>query len=310
MTERNRKEQAAAEAEELQKLKSLCSPHIKCFIAAHRNNTTVWPLNPYLFEIPQETKIAFLAILREQGIAFEYHLEYSILDKLLELEMLEQAQEHFNQSFARLKPKLNADDTIEQWANAYVDVFGNNLDYCNDFLQMAQSKGKDTGHHMLVPIHGEIERRARERHVNELKEVLQSGESVSKKTTILDVDLMSGIEFEKFLEKLFSAMGYLVAVTKATGDQGADLVIEKFGEKTAVQAKCYADKVGNYAVQEVLAAKSMYKAHRAMVVTNNYFTDAAKSLATANRIELWDRDKLHVRYTRMINKRQEWKGHL
>ena len=105
-------------------------------------------------------------------------------------------------------------------------------------------------------------------------------------------------------------MGYLVAVTKATGDQGADLVIEKFGEKTAVQAKCYADKVGNYAVQEVLAAKSMYKAHRAMVVTNNYFTDAAKSLATANRIELWDRDKLHVRYTRMINKRQEWKGHL
>jgi HJR/Mrr/RecB family endonuclease len=87
-------------------------------------------------------------------------------------------------------------------------------------------------------------------------------------------------------------MGYKVEITKTTGDQGADLVIEKFGEKTAVQAKCYASTVGNYAVQEVLAAKSLYKAHRAMVVTNNYFTDAAITLAAANHIELWDRDKL------------------
>ena len=69
-------------------------------------------------------------------------------------------------------------------------------------------------------------------------------------------------------------------------------MIEKFGERIAVQAKRYTSTVGNYAVQEVLAAKSMYQAHRAMVVTNNYFTDAAKNLAAANQIELWDRDKL------------------
>ena len=31
---------------------------------------------------------------------------------------------------------------------------------------------------------------------------------------------------------------------------------------------------------------------RAMVVTNRYFTSAARSLARANGVELWDRDRL------------------
>lgn len=109
---------------------------------------------------------------------------------------------------------------------------------------------------------------------------------------IEDIDGLSGYEFEEFLKNLFIKMGYQVEQTRLSGDQGADLVVVKFGEKTVVQAKCYSGKVGNYAVQEIFAAMNLYKAQKGMVVTNNYFTPAAFELADANNIELVDRNGL------------------
>lgn len=44
-------------------------------------------------------------------------------------------------------------------------------------------------------------------------------------------------------------MGYDVQNTPLSGDQGADLILEKFGEKTIVQAKRYQGNVTNRAVQ-------------------------------------------------------------
>lgn len=109
---------------------------------------------------------------------------------------------------------------------------------------------------------------------------------------IEDIDRLNGYEFEDFLKNLYLKMGYQVEQTRLSGDQGADVVIIKFGEKTVIQAKCYGGKVGNKAVQEILAALSLYKAQKGMVVTNNYFTPAAYELADANNIELIDRNGL------------------
>ncbi len=113
-----------------------------------------------------------------------------------------------------------------------------------------------------------------------------------------EVDQLNGYEFEDFLKNLFSKMGYQVEQTRLSGDQGADLVVVKFGEKTVIQAKRYGAKVGNYAVQEIMAAISLYKAQKGMVITNNYFTPAAVELANANDIELIDRNALEE----LINK--------
>lgn len=111
-------------------------------------------------------------------------------------------------------------------------------------------------------------------------------------TTLKDIDNFSGYEFERFLKQLFEKMGYEVEQTRLSGDQGADLVVVKFGEKTVIQAKRFAGKVGNKAVQEIMAAISLYKADKGMVVTNSYFTPAAVELGRANKIELIDRDQL------------------
>ena len=59
-----------------------------------------------------------------------------------------------------------------------------------------------------------------------------------------------------------------------------------------VQAKRSNDKIGNNAIQEVVASISYYKAQRGMVVTNNEFTPAAVDLAKSNKITLVDRSEL------------------
>lgn len=108
----------------------------------------------------------------------------------------------------------------------------------------------------------------------------------------LYIDNLSGEEFENYLHSLFEGLGYEVERTPASNDYGADLIIRRNEEKIVVQAKRYSSSVGISAIQEIVAAKSYYQADRCLVVTNNYFTSNAVSLANANDVELWDREQL------------------
>ena len=107
-----------------------------------------------------------------------------------------------------------------------------------------------------------------------------------------DIDRATGYDFERILKTLYESMGYSVEQTKLTGDQGADLVLVKFGERVVVQAKRHVGKIGNKAVQEIVAAVNHYNAVKGMVVTNSFFTPAAVAAARSNRIDLIDRDSL------------------
>jgi len=108
----------------------------------------------------------------------------------------------------------------------------------------------------------------------------------------INIDNFSGYEFENFLVILYKKMGYKVTHTKLTGDQGADLIIERNGEKNIIQAKCYEGSVGNKAVQEATAAVRFYQAVGGIVVTNSTFTKSAIELAKSNKIKLIGREKL------------------
>lgn len=109
---------------------------------------------------------------------------------------------------------------------------------------------------------------------------------------ISEIDRMDGITFERHLSHLFSSRGYRVQQTRARGDYGADLVLEKDGVRTVVQAKRWTKNVGVKAIQEAVAAKPMYGCDCAIVVTNRYFTEQAQFLARANGVRLWNRDEL------------------
>ena len=75
-------------------------------------------------------------------------------------------------------------------------------------------------------------------------------------------------------------------MTKATGDQGADVIAEKDGTHLVLQCKFYSTPVGNKAVQEAFAAQHHYRATVSAVVTNATFTPSAIALAATTGVLL------------------------
>ena len=105
-----------------------------------------------------------------------------------------------------------------------------------------------------------------------------------------DIDQMSGEEFEELLKYHFQEQGYKAQLTPKSHDYGADLVLKNgYGETIVVQAKRYGSSVGIKAIQEVIGARSYYNAQRAIVFTNNYFSNSAEQLAETSGVELYDR---------------------
>ncbi len=92
---------------------------------------------------------------------------------------------------------------------------------------------------------------------------------------------MRGEAFEQFLAEVFELLGYAVTLTKASGDQGIDLIVSGNGLKVGVQAKGYQDNVSNHAIMEAHAGMTYYGCHYSVVVTNSDFTRAARDLAAS-----------------------------
>lgn len=112
-------------------------------------------------------------------------------------------------------------------------------------------------------------------------------------STIDDIDIMEGYEFENYLKTLFFYAGFGAELTQKSKDYGADIILtDENHEKIVVQAKRYNKTVGVKSVQEVIGAKSHYKANEGMVVTNSTFSFEAETLAKENNIRLVDRKEL------------------
>ena len=93
------------------------------------------------------------------------------------------------------------------------------------------------------------------------------------------VDNLSPSEFERHISKRLETLGWSTSVTKASGDQGADVLANKDGVSIVIQCKLYSKPVGNKAVQEAIAAQKFYLTDMAAVVTNQSFTKSARDLA-------------------------------
>lgn len=110
-----------------------------------------------------------------------------------------------------------------------------------------------------------------------------------------------GVAFEQYLKGVLESAGCDMAqMTKASGDYGADLLIDHRGRRIILQAKSYSEKVGLDAVQEVATARKVYHAQEAWVVTDNEFTANARALAVENDVHLIDRNSLDSVGTRVL----------
>lgn len=106
-------------------------------------------------------------------------------------------------------------------------------------------------------------------------------------------EINNGYEFEEHVAEIFKELGYTVENTPKSKDQGADVIVTKFGRRTVIQVKYYSGAVGNSSIQEVVAAKAFYSADECMVVTNSTFTKSAEELAKVNDVKLIDGEELN-----------------
>ncbi len=107
------------------------------------------------------------------------------------------------------------------------------------------------------------------------------------------IDKLSGLEFENLLIEQFQKLGYKTIKTPATGDFGADIIVDTKSEtRFIIQCKRFKNKVNLKAVQEVVGALAHFNGDIGIVITSSSFLNSAIKLAESNDIELWDKNKL------------------
>jgi restriction system protein len=109
---------------------------------------------------------------------------------------------------------------------------------------------------------------------------------------LLEIDQMSGIEFESYIAAILKSQGYRTMTTPVSGDFGVDLIARRGADRIAIQIKRYSNRLNQDAVRQAVAGKDHYGCNKTMVVTSSYFTSAATILAASNRCELVDRTRL------------------
>jgi HJR/Mrr/RecB family endonuclease len=225
---------------------------------------------------------------------------YSVYSLLLE-EFINYAENDFKNSFKEQLPEINVLEEysiIEMIVNDNHGAIDNKtLFNCAAFL-MQKKIIKCDGNILdcVLVLLTNCQDYINNENKNSLIKSLQTNKDVNKiEITINEVDMMSGYEFENFISELFGKMGYITEVTKASGDQGIDVIAYNANKKVGIQSKCYSGTVGNSAIQEAAAGKNYYGLDKVIVVTNSFFTESAIKLAEANSVILWNRDILKAK---------------
>ncbi|MCF0056623.1 restriction endonuclease [Dyadobacter sp. CY356] len=235
------------------------------------------------FEINSKHNSEFLKMV--EVISFDWDLD---IESILEITRLE----HSRQKKISFKTNLKKHNPIlyNEYLDAALEQYGDNVtDYLDLLHQLLIEEN------IIIPQTPPSQILADAQNIRrvKLKEGLKK-QLISERSEvdIYTIDQMSPYQFETYIANLYKNNGYRVETTKITGDQGADVVLEKFGERFVIQVKLYSSPVGNKAVQEVCAAIKHYNAHQGIVITNNYFTPSARELSISNQITLIDRNQL------------------
>lgn len=207
----------------------------------------------------------------------------SELEWILKKELEEKNYRYFKEKIHSCSP-----EKLEDYIHSFLDAFGKNNEYIYFLERLLKDDNIQFDKNTLNAKMSEvIERIELERFEKKI-----SNSDYDNEFSIDKLDSITGYEFEYFLKNLFKKMGYEVKNTSLSNDQGADLIVSKFGDRVSVQAKRYSGGVGNKAIQEVVASIKHYKVDRGVVITTSYFTQQAINLAKSNNVELINRQEL------------------
>lgn len=110
---------------------------------------------------------------------------------------------------------------------------------------------------------------------------------LDRQTGLDSIRQLSWHEFEHLLAEAFRRQGYHLRDTGRGADGGVDLVLEKDGRRSLVQAKQWKTwKVGVKVVRELLGVVTAEQADEAILVTSGQVTGEARKFAEGNGIRL------------------------
>ncbi len=130
---------------------------------------------------------------------------------------------------------------------------------------------------------------------NEVLNYTDDYEEEQEQDTI-NIDAMSGTDFEHFCADLLRINGYKnVRITAGAGDHGIDIIADKDETKWGFQCKRWGAEthIGNEVVRDTFAGKAYYHCDIAVIITTTAFTRKAEEYARETGILLWGRDKLY-----------------
>ena len=176
-----------------------------------------------------------------------------------------------------------------------ISILHRDLDELRTQLIAHKSAAKQARHdlndakHRLQSLQSELTRKRQEARQLEL---LRSKQYQLEQLFSRDWRSMRGVEFEDFLEQVFILRGLRVETTKASGDQGVDLIVTNGHWRIAIQVKGYSDSVSNKAVQEAHTGMTFYDCNGSVVITNSQFTKSAIEIASTARCKLIGEDQI------------------
>jgi HJR/Mrr/RecB family endonuclease len=108
-----------------------------------------------------------------------------------------------------------------------------------------------------------------------------------------NVDQMRGIDFELYAAALLENEGFTdVRVTRASGDNGVDIIASRGERQYAIQAKRYKGTVSRRAVSDAVAGMVPYHCNACMVITSGRLSPKSRDFARLHGCEIVDRDVL------------------
>jgi hypothetical protein len=104
---------------------------------------------------------------------------------------------------------------------------------------------------------------------------------------------MAWPEFVRYLETLFSGLGYQVERAAGKTDYGVDLILKDgTGRRTAVNARHFKERVDKPALPEVAEGAAFYDCQDTLLITVVGYTNGAINMAEETGALLWDTEDL------------------
>lgn len=130
------------------------------------------------------------------------------------------------------------------------------------------------------------------------------GRRLDRQTGIESIRNLSWRDFEHLLAEGFRRQRYGVSDTGAGVDGGIDLILEKAGRRTLVQAKQWkARKVGVRPVRELFGVQTSEGADSAIIVTSGNVTAEARRFADSNGVQVIEGEAL-LQMIRAVQRRR------